>query len=60
MSKNYYTQHGIGKSKYSVSYHDGKTTHPDGSPFYGIALFKNRAKEQDFVQKLITDGYTKL
>ena len=33
----------IGSSKYSISAHDGITKHKDGSPFYNILIFKNKA-----------------
>ena len=43
MKKLFYTQDNIGKAKYTVSYTDG-STHKDGSPFYGFAIFKNKKK----------------
>lgn len=55
--KNYYIQYNIGKSKYCVSFHDGVQTHPDGSPFYAIALFKNIKRMNSFVKQLVIDGY---
>ena len=33
----------IGSSKYSISAYDGITKHKDGSPFYNILIFKNKA-----------------
>ena len=33
----------IGSSKYSISAHDGITKHKDGSPFWNILIFKNKA-----------------
>jgi hypothetical protein len=33
----------IGSSKYSISAHDGITKHKDGSPFWDILIFKNKA-----------------
>jgi hypothetical protein len=33
----------IGSSKYSISAYDGITKHKDGSPFYDILIFKNKA-----------------
>jgi hypothetical protein len=33
----------IGRSKYSISAHDGITKHKDGSPFWNILIFKNKA-----------------
>ncbi len=40
----YYTMDNVGKAKYTVSMHDGFSTHKDGSKFYGIALFSNKIK----------------
>ena len=56
--KTYYEQHGIGKAKYTVSYHDGVQTHDDGSPFFGIAIFKNKVALKAFINKLTKEGYT--
>ena len=50
-------QHGIGKAKYTVSKHDGKQTHKDGSPFYDIAIFKNKKALDDYIKKLKKEGY---
>ena len=55
--KVFYRQDNIGTSKYSISYHDGIQTHKDGSPFYGIAIFRNKKKLHEFINKLISDGY---
>jgi hypothetical protein len=33
----------IGSSKYSISAYDGVTKHKDGSPFWNILIFKNKA-----------------
>jgi hypothetical protein len=57
--KSYKEQHGIGKAKYTVSFHDGKQTHKDGSPFYGIKIFKNKKDLANFITKLEKDGYSK-
>lgn len=55
--KTYYIQYNIGKCKYCVSFHDGVQTHRDGSPFYGISIFKNIKKMHSFVKQLVLDGY---
>jgi hypothetical protein len=47
----------VGKVKYLVNFHDGKSTHKDGSPFFDVACFSNKKKEQAFIQKLQADGY---
>lgn len=62
MNKTYYEQHGIGKSKYTVSFHDGKKTHKGGwgtddSPFYDIAIFKNKKDLALFIKDLVKQGY---
>lgn len=56
--KQYYWLFGIGRCRYAVSYHDGVSTHKDGSPFFGIALFRNKKKMQKFINGLEQDGYT--
>ena len=55
--KLYYTQDNIGKAKYTVSKHDGKQTHKDGSDFYDIAIFKNVKKRDAYIKDLIKQGY---
>ena len=55
--KTFYQQHGIGKCKYTVSHHDGIQTHKDGSPFFGIAIFKNKKKLAAYMKSLKADGY---
>ena len=55
--KVYYQQDGIGKSKYTISYHDGKKTHKDGSPFFDIKIFKNKKELQSFIKYLQSQGY---
>jgi len=56
--KTYYTQDNIGLAKYTVSHHDGESTHKDGSPFYGVALFTNKKKVSAFIASLLTKGYS--
>ena len=55
--KNFYSQDSIGKSKYTISYHNGTKTHDDGSPFYDIATFKNKKMRNGFIRKLKSEGY---
>lgn len=57
--KLYYQQDGIGKAKYTVSSYDGKKTHKDGSPFYDIAIFKNKKDLKSYIEKLESEGYKK-
>ena len=46
-SKMFNTMQNIGKVKYVVNFYDGVQTHKDGSPFWGIATFKNKKKLKD-------------
>ena len=57
MNQTYYEQHGIGKCKYTVSFHDGKKTYHDDSPFYDIAIFKNKKDLARFIKDLVKKGY---
>ena len=47
----------IGHAKHSVSFYDGEKTHPDGSPFWGIAVYKNKKNLVKFVRGLEAKGY---
>ena len=55
--KRYYQKDGIGKAKYTISYHDGKKTHKDGSDFFDIQIFKNKKDLAKFVNTLHKAGY---
>ena len=55
--KRFKQQNGIGKSKYTISYHDGKKKHKDGSDFFDIKIFKNKKDLSDFVGTLAKQGY---
>jgi hypothetical protein len=57
MKKCYNTMGNVGKVKYLVNFHDGKSTHKDGSPFFDVACFSNKKKEQAFIKQLQADGY---
>ena len=41
----------IGRSKYSISSHDGVKTHKDGSPFWDIEIFRNKVEFNKGVKK---------
>jgi len=58
--RTFYQRDNIGKAKYTVSYHDGESTHKDGSPFYGIAIFKNKPTLAAFIKDLKKQGYIPL
>lgn len=55
--KIYYTQYGVGRSRYVVSYHDGQKVHKDGSKFFDIAICKSRRQLDLFLMKLKDQGY---
>lgn len=57
MKKTFYQMDNIGKAKYTVSKHDGVQTHNDGSPFFDIAIFKNKKKLAAYIKDLKKDGY---
>lgn len=57
--KTFYRMDNIGKAKYTINYHDGKSTHKDGSPFFGIKIFNNKKELIGFENKLISEGYKK-
>ena len=48
---------GIGKSKYTISFHDGRKAHKDGSPFNDIRIFVNKVELNKFKQELISKEY---
>lgn len=47
----------VGKAKYLVNFHNGKSKHNDGSPFYDCKIFKNKIKRNEFIKELIASGY---
>ena len=55
--KRFYQQDGIGRAKYTISYHDGKSKHKDGSDFYGIQILKNKKELEKFRSDLLKKGY---
>ena len=55
--KRFRQQDGIGKAKYTISYHDGKEKHKDGSDFFGIQIFKNKKDLETFRKSLLSKGY---
>jgi len=57
--KIYDEKYGVGKSKYVVNFHDGEKKHKDGSPFFDIAIFKNKVEKDKFVKDLESKGYSK-
>ena len=55
--KRYNQKDGVGKSKYVISYHDGKKKHKDGSDFFDIQIFRNKKDLAKFVNSLHKGGY---
>ena len=55
--KRFRQQDGIGKAKYTISYHDGKQKHKDGSDFFGIQIFKNKKDLETFRNSLLKKGF---
>ena len=55
--KRYNQKDGVGKSKYVISYHDGKKKHKDGSDFFDMQIFRNKKDLAKFVNALHRGGY---
>jgi len=55
--KTYYQTDNIGTAKYTISKHNGKDFHKDGSPFFDIAIFKNKPSLASYVAGLVKRGY---
>ena len=55
--KRYNQKDGVGKSKYVISYHDGKKKHKDGSDFFDMQIFRNKKDLAKFVNTLHKGGY---
>ena len=55
--KRFRQQNGIGKSKYTISYHDGVKKHKDGSDFFDIQIFKNQKDVDAFRKALLQKGF---
>ena len=55
--KRYYQQDRVGSAKYTISYHDGKKKHKDGSDFFDIRIFRNKKDLAKFVNTLSKSGY---
>ena len=56
--KVYYRQDNVGKAKYTVSKHDGKQKHKDGSDFFDIKILKNKKDLATYIADLEKQGYT--
>lgn len=56
--KRYQVTHNVGSAHYCVTYHDGQKTHPDGSPFWDMVLFKSKVRMNGYLAILRKEGYT--
>lgn len=57
MEKNYCVKYNVGRIKYVLNYHNGKDKYSDGSPFYDVALFRNKSALSEKIRELENDGY---
>ena len=55
--KRFKVGHNIGKAKYVISFHDGKSKHKDGSDFFGIETFRNQKDFEKGQNDLRKKGY---
>ena len=47
----------VGKAKYTINFHDGKSKHKDGSDFFDLRIFKNKPSLEKFKKDLLKKGY---
>ena len=47
----------VGKVKYLINFHNGIKTHEDGSRFFDIKTFSNKAEMEIFEKDLLVNGY---
>jgi len=57
LPKTYHQRDGVGRAKYTISKHDGQSTNKDGSPFFDIAIFKNKPDLNRYIAELHKQGY---
>ena len=55
--KYYRTMYNVGRAKYVINFDDGVKTHKDGSPFFGIEIFKNKKDFNAAIKRLESEGY---
>jgi hypothetical protein len=53
----YQDNYQIGKTRHSVSFHDGIKVHKDGSPFFDLQIFSKRKEKEKFIRGLENIGY---
>jgi hypothetical protein len=55
--KIYQNNNQIGKTRHSVSFHDGIKVHKDGSPFFDLQIFSKQKEKEKFIRNLENIGY---
>lgn len=55
--REYNIKYNVGTVKYLVCFHNGRSTHKDGSAFYDIRSFKNKKKMDLFIKELKQNNY---
>ena len=55
--KIYQNNYQIGKTRHSVSFHDGIKVHKDGSPFFDLQIFSKKKAKESFIRSLENIGY---
>jgi hypothetical protein len=55
--KTYQDNSQIGKTRHSVSFHNGIKVHKDGSPFFDLQIFSKRKEKENFIRDLESNGY---
>lgn len=46
-----------GPRQYLISFHDGESTHRDGSPFFDIRIRSSKVKRDKVIRELKKSGY---
>lgn len=55
--KKYYLMYNIGAVKYVLNFHDGVSTHDDGSEFWDVLLSNNQKVIKRKIAELKAQGY---
>lgn len=58
MDKVFNLQQNIGRAKYVVNFHDGRSMHADHSPFFNTRIFSSKKRRDAFLTSLNAQGYT--
>jgi hypothetical protein len=57
MHKQFNIMYNVGQTKYLINFHDGISTHEDGSPFFGVRICRNKTELNKCTNDLIQQGY---